>query len=198
MGRAETATRRAPRRLSRDDWVHAALAALAEGGLGAVAVEPLAARLNATKGSFYWHFTDRQDLVGAALERWLQRATVEVIGELESLADPSLRLRRLFHTAFEDHPDGQAGAALLAVADHPLVRPILERATELRLRFLTDAFIDLGWTPTDAMNRAVLAYTAYVGLFQLLRATPTSAPSGRQIGPYLDHVLQSLSALSAP
>ncbi len=194
MGKAETATRRMPRRLSREDWIQAAVAAIAEGGLGAVAVEPLATRLNATKGSFYWHFADRQDLVRAALQRWLQRATVEVIAELESVADPSVRLRRLFETAFEDHLDGQAGAALLAAADQPLVRPILERATDLRLRFLTDAFTDLGWTPSDAANRAVLAYTAYVGLFQLRRATPASAPSGRRIGPYLEHALHAISA----
>ena len=90
--------------------------------------------------------------------------------------------------------DGQAGAALFAASDHPLVRPILERATELRLDFLTDAFTDLGWTPADAANRAVLAYTAYVGLFQLRRATPASAPQGQQIGPYTKHALQALSA----
>jgi len=183
-----------PRRLTRDDWVEAALTTLAEGGLGALVIEALATRLKATKGSFYWHFTDRDDLVGAALERWLRRATIEVIADLASIDEPSLRLRRLFDTAFADGLDGQVGAALLAVADHPLVRPILERATQLRLRFLTDAFTDLGWGRGDATNRAVFAYTAYVGLFQLRRATPASAPTGQRMNSYLRHVLQVLAA----
>src|SRR5437016_3886063 len=43
------------RTLTRADWIGAALDALARDGLRAVAVEPLAERLGATKGSFYWH-----------------------------------------------------------------------------------------------------------------------------------------------
>ena len=38
---------------TRDDWISAALAALAEGGIEAVKVERLAARLGVSKGSFY-------------------------------------------------------------------------------------------------------------------------------------------------
>ena len=56
--------------LTREDWTRAALLAIAEGGTGAVAVEPLAARLGATKGSFYWHFRSRSDLLAAALATW--------------------------------------------------------------------------------------------------------------------------------
>src|SRR5215207_10572201 len=47
--------------LTRQDWAAAGLAALVEGGPDAVAVEPVATRLGATKGSGYWHFTDRAD-----------------------------------------------------------------------------------------------------------------------------------------
>jgi len=43
------------RPLSPDDWARTALAAIARGGIGAVAVETVAAALGATKGSFYWH-----------------------------------------------------------------------------------------------------------------------------------------------
>jgi AcrR family transcriptional regulator len=60
----------AQRRLGAEDWTMAALAAIADGGLGMVAVEPLAARLGATKGSFYWHFTDRAALLDALLSEW--------------------------------------------------------------------------------------------------------------------------------
>lgn len=56
--------------LSKEDWVRAALFAIADGGAAAVAVEPLAARLGATKGSFYWHFRSREQLIAEALEFW--------------------------------------------------------------------------------------------------------------------------------
>ena len=57
-------------RLSADDWAAAALEQIAEQGVSAVAVEPLARRLGVTKGSFYWHFPSRDALLQAALERW--------------------------------------------------------------------------------------------------------------------------------
>ncbi|HXD53500.1 MAG TPA: helix-turn-helix domain-containing protein, partial [Solirubrobacteraceae bacterium] len=56
--------------LTPEDWERAALAAIRDGGPEAVAVEPLARRLGVTKGSFYWHFANRDGLLGAAIARW--------------------------------------------------------------------------------------------------------------------------------
>ena len=50
-------------RLSSADWEGAALDSLAEHGLAGLAVEPLARQLGVTKGSFYWHFADREALL---------------------------------------------------------------------------------------------------------------------------------------
>ena len=55
--------------LSRERWASEALKAMARGGVAAVAVEPLARALGVTKGSFYWHFKNRDALIAAALER---------------------------------------------------------------------------------------------------------------------------------
>jgi AcrR family transcriptional regulator len=57
-------------RLTRDGWMQAARLALLESGPDAVRVEPLAATLGVTKGSFYWHFTDRQALLDALVSEW--------------------------------------------------------------------------------------------------------------------------------
>ncbi|WP_344044119.1 TetR/AcrR family transcriptional regulator, partial [Saccharothrix xinjiangensis] len=69
----------AKQRLSKQDWLTAALTALAGGGVGAVAVEPLAQRLGVTRGSFYWHFADRNALLHEALEWWESQGTEAVI-----------------------------------------------------------------------------------------------------------------------
>ncbi|MFB9838569.1 TetR/AcrR family transcriptional regulator [Actinoallomurus acaciae] len=52
------------RRATAQDRVDAALAAIGEGGLSAVAVEPLAKRLSGTKGSFHSHFANREGRAG--------------------------------------------------------------------------------------------------------------------------------------
>ena len=75
------------RRLTRDDWITAALGAIADGGLAAVGVEPLAARLGATKGSFYWHFENRDALIEAAIGCWEKETTTDVVAEITAARD---------------------------------------------------------------------------------------------------------------
>src|SRR3954454_25212776 len=86
--------------LTSDDWTRAALDALARGGLSAVAVEPLAKELGATKGSFYWHFADRSALIAAALALWEQRDTDAIIAAVDRADDATARLRNLLRLVF--------------------------------------------------------------------------------------------------
>ena len=46
-------------RLDAQAWTNAALKTLARSGIDGVRVELLAKELSVTKGSFYWHFKDR-------------------------------------------------------------------------------------------------------------------------------------------
>jgi len=181
------------RRLGRGDWAAAALVAIGEAGIGALVIEGLAERLGATKGSFYWHFKDRDELIDAALDRWEQEETEEVIERLRAVEDPAARLRRLFELAFGDHPGGDIDVALLADAANPLVAPVLRRVTERRLDFLTTAFSDLGVAEESARYHALAAYTAYVGYFELRRAAPSATPTGPHAREYLDHLLRALT-----
>ena len=136
--------------LTAADWTEAALDALARGGLPAVAVEPLAKELGATKGSFYWHFADRQALVAATLELWERRDTDRVIAAIDETQDVETRLRNLLRLAFASVRDGSVGGAgtvelaLQASATHPLVAPTLDRVTKARLAALTRLYTELG------------------------------------------------------
>jgi AcrR family transcriptional regulator len=120
-----------------------------------VAVEPLARRLGACKGSFYWHFRDRGELVTETLERWERRDTVEVIADLETIADPGDRLRELTRSAYAGAAEGgDAQSGVLAAASDPRVAPVLERVTLTRLAFLELLFEAVGLDPPAAQARA--------------------------------------------
>jgi len=56
--------------LQPQDWIEAGFVRLASEGIDAVRVEVLARDLGVSKGSFYWHFRDREDLLGRMLARW--------------------------------------------------------------------------------------------------------------------------------
>jgi AcrR family transcriptional regulator len=187
-------------RLRREDWVEAALEAIAEGGLAAVAVVPLAERLGATKGSFYWHFPSREALVEAALAAWDQTTTSAVIAEIETAADdPRQQLRILFKRVTELAARDRIELALLATADHPTVRPVLDRVTRRRIDFAAQLFQRLGFPRAEAKRRALLAYSAYLGYAQLVHATPQLLPqtkSARRV--YLNDVLAALTSPPSP
>jgi AcrR family transcriptional regulator len=184
--------------LTADDWTAAALNALARGGLAAVAVEPLAKQLGTTKGSFYWHFADRNALIAAALERWEERDTGLVIEAIDRADDATTRLRSLLHLAFRavragDEPGaGSVELALQASATDPLVAATLRRVTERRLAYLTALFTELGMSPARARDRGLLAYSAFLGHAQLVHATPELLPKGRVFDTHVGRVVDAL------
>jgi AcrR family transcriptional regulator len=183
------------RRLTRDDWITAALAAIADGGLAAVGVEPLAARLGATKGSFYWHFENREALLAAAISRWEQETTTDVVAEITAARDaPASQFRRLVAGVIERAEQDRVGPALLASAGHLAVAPVLERVTAARLDLITMVFRRLGFTQAQARRRALLAYSSYLGHGQLAHSTPGVLPAtkaGRRA--YLDDAIRALT-----
>ena len=186
--------------LGPSDWTEAALDALARGGLTAVAVEPLAKSLRATKGSFYWHFADRNALLAATLELWERRDTDRVIANLDETQDALSRLCTLLRLTFTSVGDGSAGGAgtvelaLQASTSQPLVANILKRVTRRRLELVTKLYVELGLSPARARRRALLAYSAYLGHAQLAHATPDLLPHGRALAKHVDQVVGMLVA----
>jgi AcrR family transcriptional regulator len=172
--------------LSRADWTRAALLAIAEGGTGAVAVEPLASRLGATKGSFYWHFRDRRELVAEALGVWEREATDAIIARLEGVPDPVERLREVLSAAMDDDEDadGSIDAALLASTHDPVVAPVVQRVQQKRLAFLEACFRDMGLPRGQARHRARVGYSIYLGWFRQLQAGGRADMSARERAAY--------------
>ena len=122
----------AKRRLSREDWENAALDAIAAGGLAAVAVEPLAARLGVTKGSFYAHFAGRDALIEAALAAW--ERSHGAMGELAAIDDPARRLEQALLTAVTFSQSGAPSVhvKLLGEMHDPRVREAVARRSLMR------------------------------------------------------------------
>ena len=178
----------ARQRLSRNVWCDAALRQIAEGGTASVSVEGLARQLGVTKGSGYWHFDDRADLIRSSLQFWADQGTDAVVDELASIEDPRERLRALLHVSFDDDR-GAVDARVATSAADPEVATVLARVTDQRVEFLRRIFRDLGLTPRAARHRAALAYAAYVGHVQLAQVDPIAFDSRRVI----DEMLATLA-----
>ncbi len=180
-------------KLSVADWERAALELIAEEGVNAVAVESLARRMGITKGSFYWHFPNRQALIEQSLLRWQEHDERNLQILWKNIDDPRERLILFFRRSSQvNQLTHDVYAALCFAADHPLVEPVLAAVAKRRLAYLTQAFIELGMSSAEATSRAMLTYAAYVGYLQLLEQHQAPEPDGDDFDPYLDHVINTL------
>lgn len=192
MGKLKELKRKENLYLSAEDWEKAALNTIGEKGVKAVAVEPLARSLGVSKGSFYWHFENRDALLEAALVRWEIEESEEFISALETVDDPSERLRQLILRVSEGSWNCSLHRALSAASNHEIVKPVLKRVTQRRIDYVRKCYLDMGLSEQAAQNRASLAYTVYVGYIHLNREAPGNLPGGKVGRPYLYHVLKTM------
>src|SRR5436190_12562377 len=137
--------------LDRERWEEAALDALERGGLAAVAVEPLARALGVTKGSFYWHFRTRQELIDAMVARWERDHVDGPLEAVRAIEDPRERLLALLGRAAKPPT---IFMRMLEAVDEPSVRAAVARAAEHRVAFLATAFGELGLSRARARRQA--------------------------------------------
>lgn len=169
-------------RLSRDSWIEAALQLLLQSGPDAVAVQPIARKLGTTKGSFYWHFSSRDDLLRATLARWEQGAADDLIASVDAGAGDA---RKKAETLVEAVTSSQRAGELLLLAgtDDPVVAAAVERVARTRIDYLARLLRSAGLTAAAAQRRALLAYTAYLGHALLAASVPgmlPDSPRGRR------------------
>lgn len=182
----------ARQRLDAAAWIGAALDLAAEQGLAAVAVETLARRLGTTKGSFYWHFTNRDALVIAALDHWRAIATQRVIELLDAVPDPLERLQQLAVVTNRSSWEDRLEYAILSAADDPLVRPSVDAVNAERLTYVARIFRDLGYPKATSERRAAIVLHAYVGRLRMDHGRPR--PTRAQSAAYNGELVAMLTA----
>ncbi len=179
------------RTLTRADWIGTAVEALARDGLRAVAVEPLAERLGATKGSFYWHFRDRNALLQAAVEHWEATVIDESIARLEEIAEPIERHNATVELLNGSPKDVKIFLVLLWNADHPVIGPAIDRIVRKRMAYSERLREQAGLTPEQAERSSLHAYSVWLGLQLLRQAVPGIVPedlSGETLSDYVSQL----------
>lgn len=186
------AARKEKLRLTAEDWADAALDAIADGGLTAVAVEPLARSLGVTKGSFYWHFASREALLDATLDRWEASDIESFESSLNGIPDPHQKMRALFQRTRTEIKTHTLFCALFKAIDHPKVSEIMQRVSERRIEYLSERFAELGMNAEEARFRARLTYTSYVGFLQYYQNFRETRMSLEDLDRYVEHVIDTL------
>lgn len=152
-------------KLGRQDWLELGIQTLIERGIEAVRIDPLAKLLNVTRGSFYWHFKNRDDLLAEILQEWEARNTQSVIEQVEGLGStPGDKLLSLFEIAAEDDDRLEKAVRVWSVNDVKAAVAI-KRVDQQRLEYLQNLFLQLGFSEIDAKVRAQIVYSVRLGWF---------------------------------
>lgn len=151
--------------LDRAAWVQAALDTLADEGVTGIRVEVLAKRLHVTKGSFYWHFKDRQDLLAGVLDVWKEGRIRDIIKQTRP--EPSKEQAQLFHVIDVYSASRNKKGILIELAMREWARrdslaaATVEEVDAWRLRCARELFLAIGLPLHEASTRSMLLY-AYV------------------------------------
>ena len=153
--------------LSVDDWIAAANDLLVSENVRGVQISALCLKLKVTKGSFYWHFSGRENLLRALLESWRRRMTLNIESRLGRLTNGAVGTVRAL-LALPRKTFSAAGAAIeMSIRDwgrrEKLAHDALKEVDKIRLRSFEQSFQRLGFSAREARLRAYIAYTIMMG-----------------------------------
>ncbi|MBL1141123.1 MAG: TetR/AcrR family transcriptional regulator [Proteobacteria bacterium] len=147
------------KQLSRESWVLAAFDTLYKDGIDAVRIEPLAKKMNVTKGSFYWHFKNRTELHDALLEYWEKEMTQSVLDAANEFhGSPKQRLINTLRDIIGNERTKYDPFVRNWARNDTKVRKVVEYIDKIRLSFLHGLFIDIGFDKQEAEIRSRLMY----------------------------------------
>jgi AcrR family transcriptional regulator len=175
---AQRSARPSATRLTEQDWINGALALLQRDGVAAIRIPQLCAELGVTKGSFYWHFNDVDQLLEAIADHWcgIQNDAVRGLTALEAL--PVGERLEVMAEGLINEPTWLVESTIREWARSD--QKVADAVRDLDLRIfsvLLEAMLELGFTESEARTRAGTLVFAGIGFVHSRRSmpTPTSA-----------------------
>jgi len=176
--------------LGKRDWVLAARKVLIKQGISNVKVEPLAKVLGVTSGSFYWHFSRRQDLYDALLKDWYDTNTAPLFNAVETAGDdPRQQYLSFFGVwVLERDFDPKYDQAVRDWArGSKKVADVLRKVDQSRIALLQRIYEGFGYKGLEAEMRARVTYYHQVGYYAMQVKEPRERRL--ELSPYYFNIL---------
>ncbi|WP_299744137.1 TetR/AcrR family transcriptional regulator [uncultured Tateyamaria sp.] len=153
-------------KVTRQDWLNAALSVLKQGGVEAVKVAELAGQMGVSRSSFYWYFKNRTDLLNALLQHWERTNTAAMVAQANAPADTITEaccnvFRCNINTALFDNRLDFAIRDWARRSDR--VNAVLKAGDDARIAALTHMFLRFDYPELEAKARARVIYYMQLG-----------------------------------
>jgi AcrR family transcriptional regulator len=173
-------------RLTAQDWIDFALAALAREGSDALKADVLARKLGVSRGSFYWHFSDLRTFHRKVIARWRQVSTEAIIADIERHSSREMRLEALLRHAFGDNAALDVRMRAWAANKREAAQAV-GREDGRRREYIERLLVEAGVAQSLAATRAQLMYWTYLG---------AASSRGRLTGRRLERMVAELKHLA--
>jgi AcrR family transcriptional regulator len=185
-----------PSALQPGDWLKAALSRLASHGIESVRVEVLARDLGVSKGSFYWHFHDRRDLLDRMLSLWEagESEWFEVRPADDSTATRWARV--VARTADPEHVRLEVAVRNWARTEPRVARRVAE-LEQRKIALIAGVLRDVGFARSTALAWAEVVLLVSLGWLDRAARDREFELAGRSLGDLLSEVILAASAGSA-
>lgn len=141
-------------RMSRAEWLEAALEAMARMGRGPSSIDELVAEIGVTKGSFYWHFESREDFLETLLSYWVEELTIGVVERMRSQGGSAEDRLLVIAENVTASNRAKYDVAMHAWAQREArVAEAVERAETLRLETVRGLFFEMGFRAEELEMR---------------------------------------------
>lgn len=148
------------RKYTREQWLKKALDVISGQDFGSIVIDNILASMRVTKGSFYWHFKDRNDFLEKLVTYWDESFTKNVmrhIGEMKGDADERLLELMMYVTRKRL---ARYDAAILSLAhNEPHISSQITDVFESRIDFVASLFAEMGYKGLDLELRSRMVVT---------------------------------------
>lgn len=152
--------------LTQNDWLDLALVELKNHGYSALKAQPLAQKLNVTRGSFYHHFENLDDFHTAVISHWSERSSDQVIQTTQGYDDPLQALDELLQKTLQSGEKLERAVRSWSTVQAPVAKAV-EQVDQKRIKVAEKLLIDGGVPKSAAIVRAKLLYWAAIGRLML-------------------------------
>lgn len=157
------------KQLQRFDWLQQALELFVAEGIEAVRITRLADELGVTRGSFYWHFENREDLIEALVRFWKDKNTPAISRTVESAASLEDGILGFFEICVDTRQfDPRLDLALREWARRSMsIHQRVNAEDTARIDALRDLYARFDYPMPDALIRARVLYYSQIGFYAL-------------------------------
>jgi AcrR family transcriptional regulator len=182
--------------LQPDDWIRAAFARLSSEGIEAVRVELLARDLGVSKGSFYWHFQDREELLAKMFDRW-EKDEIEWLDETVITPKAAARWARFVHHCTDPQLARLEAAMRTWSRRDDCIGARIATIEKRRTAHIASVLRAIGFAAPAAESWAEIALLVYLGWLDRVTRDLEFQVSGRTLDEFFSDLILAASDRSA-